>query len=79
MSLTLLTSHFEISEVNDVARENMELRGGERAAKSATGTRQVLRRAEERQARIETYNMVVTRPTSHCERSEVNNVAPLNM
>ena len=43
VSLTLLTSHFEISEVNDVARENMELRGGEQAAKSATGTRQVLR------------------------------------
>ena len=30
-------------------------------------------------ARIETYVMLVTWPTSHFERSEVNDVAPTNM
>ena len=30
-------------------------------------------------ARIETYLMSVTSPTFHCERSEENDVAPVNM
>ena len=42
MSVTLLTSHIEISEVNDVAPLNMLLWKLERAAKSAG--RQVLLR-----------------------------------